>query len=223
MPNKIAAVFKKLFKEFGRQKWWPISWKNKKDEIIIGAILTQNTIWSNVEKALKNLSGANINSLPKIRSTSKIKLAQLIKPTGYYNQKAKKLKIIADFFHKHPNFANYPLKKQRSMLLNLWGIGEETADSILNYAFNQPVFVVDAYTKRIFYRLKIINSEKTTTKNIQQSTAHSNVSRNVKMKKEEFFQEFHALLVKLAKTYCLKTKPLCPKCPLQKNCPHPKN
>ena len=222
MPNKIVVVFKKLLKEFGRQKWWPVSWKNKKDEIIIGAVLTQNTNWSNVEKALKNLSGANVNSLPKIRSTSKTKLAQLIKPTGYYNQKAKKLKIIADFFHKYPNFANYPFKKQRSMLLNLWGIGEETADSILNYAFNQPVFVVDAYTKRIFSRLKITTS-KTTAGKIQNLISHSNVSGNVRMKKEEFFQEFHALLVKLAKTYCLKTKPLCLKCPLQKNCPRPKN
>lgn len=221
--DKITLVFQKLFSAFGPQKWWPTSWQNKKDEIIIGAVLTQNTSWQNVEKSLKNLYRASVNSLSKIRSTPKPKLARLIKTSGYYNQKAKKLKIVADFFYKTKSFSKWPLLKQRSALLSLWGVGEETADSILLYAFEKPLFVVDAYTKRVFYRLGITNSEKAAPRDIQQLILCSGFFKNVKTKREKLLQEFHALLVKLAKTYCFKNNPLCQKCPLKTICQNPKS
>ncbi len=217
MANKILRIYKVLSEHFGPQNWWPTSWKNKKDEIIIGAVLTQNTSWQNVKKALLNLKEAKITSLARIISTPIRKLTPLIRPAGYYNQKAKKLKIVTNFFQKHPRFTSWKLQKQRKTLLELWGIGEETADSILLYAFNQPIFVVDAYTKRIFSRLGISKDENIPTQIIKQMVGEA-FEHFSPLEKTRVFQEFHALLVELGKSYCLKTKPRCAQCPFARTC-----
>ena len=130
--NKISKIYSILYKEYGKQKWWPVRTKNKQFEVIIGAILTQNTNWKNVEKALINLEKENLISVSKIRKTRKDKLAKLIKPSGYYNQKAERLKIIAEFFSDKKEVT-------RDELLDVKGIGPETADSILLYAGNKQI------------------------------------------------------------------------------------
>ncbi len=211
----IRKVYNKLHNSFGKQGWWPLTIKgnhsqhhagppkniNHKFEIIIGAILTQNTNWKNVEKALYNLSKNNLINIKKIKQIKQDKLAQLIRPAGYYNQKAERLKLVADFIEKNP-------EPTREQLLEVKGIGPETADSILLYAFQKPSFVIDAYTKRIFQRLghKANNYEewqKQFTKNLPKDT--------------ELFNEYHALLVELGKNHC-KTKPVCKECPIKTIC-----
>jgi len=213
--KSLMQIYEKLFNEFGKQGWWPLtiegykskhhagSPKNDKHrfEIIVGAILTQNTNWKNVEKALYNLSKNNLLDASKINKASKERIAQLIRPAGYYNQKAERVKIMADFFLKNRN----PTREQ---LLEVKGIGPETADSILLYAYNKPFFVVDAYTKRIFERL----GYKVKDYNEWQELFMNNLPTNV-----ELFKEYHALLVELGKNYC-KKKPICKECPIKEIC-----
>jgi len=215
--DKIQLVYNLLHKRFGPQKWWPTTLEgelhptyhgkkiNEKQrfEIIAGAICTQNTSWKNVEKAIFNLNKAKVLSIEKIKSINKEKLAKLIKPSGYYNQKAERLKIVADFFNKNKN----PSRKE---LLDVKGIGPETADSILLYAFKKPVFVIDAYTKRIFSRLGFCR-EKCSYDEMQE------LFHNSLPKKEKLFSEYHALIVELGKNHCTK-KPKCAGCPLDKIC-----
>jgi len=214
--NKIKRLYKKLLSFFGKQEWWPVTDKNKlipeykkrkrlnkkqKFEISIGAILTQNTSWKNVEKAIIQLNKKNLMDAEKIKKISKKKLAKIIKSSGYYNQKAERLKIFAEFFIKNKN-------PKREELLKLKGIGKETADSILLYAFNKPYFVIDAYTKRIMQRLGF----KFKDYDELQKIFEENLKKNVKI-----YKEYHALLVELAKNYC-KKKPLCKECPIKKEC-----
>jgi endonuclease-3 related protein len=201
--NKIQSIYKILYKEYGPQNWWPTSTDNKQFEVIIGAILTQNTSWNNVEKALINLEKEHLISIDRIKSTRVDKLARLIKPSGYYNQKAERLKIAADFFSKNRS----PTRQQ---LLDVKGIGPETADSILLYAFNKPVFVVDAYTKRIFSRIGMCKDR--CDYNELQDIFHKSLPKSPKL-----FNEYHALIVELAKQNCTK-KPSCDKCPISKIC-----
>ncbi|MFA6131556.1 MAG: endonuclease [Patescibacteria group bacterium] len=144
-----AWVYKELFAEYGHQHWWP-KHKGKKRrgfdprfEIIVGAVLTQNTSWKNVEKAIECLFEKNLLDAISIAEAPIKRLETCIRSSGYYKQKAKKLKIVANFFLEHKK------KPSREELLSLWGIGRETADSILLYAFNHPIFVVDAYTRRL--------------------------------------------------------------------------
>ena len=213
--QSILLVYKQLLSKFGPQGWWPLTIKgnhskhhvgkpkttNHQFEIIIGAILTQNTNWKNVEKALYSLSKNNLIDVNKIKKIKKEKLAELIKSAGYYNQKAERLILISEFISKNPS----PTREQ---LLNVKGIGPETADSILLYAYNKPFFVIDAYTKRIFQRLghKADNYEewqKLFTNNLPKDT--------------QLFNEYHALLVELGKNHC-KNKPVCNKCPVKGMC-----
>src|SRR3989338_5981210 len=142
----MLNLYKTLLKAYGRRGWWPTTSDNKKFEIILGAILTQNTSWKQVEKAIANLKNNDLISQEAIKKVSLRRLASLIKPAGYFNQKAKRLKIINQFLEKNKN-------PTRDQLLEVNGIGPETADSILLYAFNQPSFVIDTYTKRIMQRL----------------------------------------------------------------------
>ena len=168
----LSTFYHDLYEKYGPQGWWPIVSARKSDggglcargyhpkdytlpccdrdrfEISVGAVLTQNTAWTNVEKALDNLEGAGAIDAAAMTKTELLDLAALVKPAGYYNQKAKKLKILASFFHE--NLGRTP---SREALLALWGIGKETADSILLYAYHQPVFVVDTYTRRIMASL----------------------------------------------------------------------
>ncbi len=213
--NKILLIQRQLYSKLGPQGWWPLTIKghyskhhvgkpktfNHKFEIIIGAILTQNTNWKNVEKALYNLSKNNLLNINKIKKIKKEKLAKLIKPAGYYNQKAERLKLIADFISKNSN----PTREQ---LLNVKGIGPETADSILLYAYNKPFFVIDAYTKRIFQRL----GYKADDYEGWQRQFMNNLPKNTKI-----FNEYHALLAELGKNHC-KKRPVCDKCPIKNIC-----
>lgn len=212
--SKIRLIYDQLYNSFGPQGWWPLTIRheskhhagkpknfNHRFEIVIGAILTQNTNWKNVEKALYNLSKNNLVDINKIKRIKKEKLAELIKPAGYYNQKAERLKIVAEFLSKNRN----PTREQ---LLNVKGIGPETADSILLYAFNKPFFVTDAYTKRIFERLGF----KVRGYNEWQKLFMDKLPRDM-----ELFKEYHALLVELGKNHC-KKKPICKGCPIKKLC-----
>ena len=218
----IRRIFDILFYEFGPQGWWPVNNKyNKKNfsipensrqrfEIILGAVLTQNTSWKNVEKALDNLRKNNLISPLRIVKSKDKKIAELILSAGYFNQKTKYLKNIAQFFIDNKKAENYPVNELRKRLLGVKGIGPETADSILLYAFKKPVFVVDVYTKRIFSRLGIC------TKNIGYSDLQD-IFNNSLPKSVCLYNEYHALLVKLAKKNCSKM-PVCQTCPLSGLC-----
>jgi len=197
----MLSLYKTLLKEYGKQSWWPTTSDNKRFEIILGAILTQNTSWKQAEKAIANLKKNDLISQEAIKKVSLRKLASLIKPSGYFNQKAKRLKIINQFLEKNKN----PTREQ---LLEVNGIGPETADSILLYAFNQPYFVIDAYTKRIMQRI----GYKEECYDELQCLFQNNLPKDYKI-----YNEFHALFVEHAKTYCRK-KPLCQKCPLNSRC-----
>lgn len=196
--NKVQKVYDLLYKKYDSQHWWPVSSNNPEFEIIVGAILTQNTNWKNVEKSIKNLKENNMLDKNTIKRINITKLAALIRSSGYYKQKAKKLK----------EFVSFKGEINRENLLSIWGIGPETADSILLYAYNKPVFVVDAYTKRIFSRL----GTKLDSYNEYQKFFHKNLPKDYKL-----FNEYHALLVELAKKHC-KTIPICDNCPLNKEC-----
>ncbi len=199
----IKEIYSSLLNHFGKQNWWPTISNNKAFEISIGAILTQNTSWKNVEKAIKNLKDNNLLSKDAIKKIKVERLAKLIKSSGYHNQKAKKLKEFVKFLESSKEI-------NRENLLSIWGIGKETADSILLYAYNKPIFVIDSYTKRVFSRLglcyKDIGYEEL------QNLFHKNLLKDYKL-----FNEYHALIVRLAKDIC-KTKPLCHKCPLNSIC-----
>ncbi len=202
---KLLDIFNLLLNHFGKQYWWPAK---TKDEIIIGAILTQNTSWKNVEKSIKNLRNANLTELKKLVNASDLNL--LIKPSGFFNQKAEYLKNIASALDKN-KVAEMPTNKARKYLLSIKGIGKETADSILLYAFEKPIFVVDAYTKRIFSRLGLID------KNLKYDEIQKFFMKNLP-EDIYIYNEFHALIVMLGKNFCGKQKPNCKNCPLNKIC-----
>lgn len=199
----LLNIYNKLLECFGRQDWWPMQrgFKPAGWEVYVGAVLTQNTNWGNVELALRNLKRAGLLSREDIRGVSKKRLAKLIRPAGYYNQKARKLKILASFSGK----------PERESLLKLWGLGPETVDSILLYAHGKPFFVVDAYTRRVFSRMGFQLDAKTGYEEIR-SIFESNLPRDTGL-----YREFHALIVELAKRHC-RTRPLCKNCPLADEC-----
>ena len=214
--GKIHSIYKTLIDYYGHQGWWPINNKYSENhkhekkspkhqfEISVGAILTQNTAWTNVEKALAELKKQNLLSKKAIHQTTTNKLAQTIKSSGYHNQKARKLKEFVKQITTKPT---------REQLLSIWGIGRETADSILLYAYNEPIFVIDAYTKRIFSRLGLFNKDpKNITYDELQQLFHNNLPKDHK-----FYNEYHALIVKHAKQHCT-TIPKCNNCPLRKQC-----
>ena len=151
----LTTIYDILLKRFGPQDWWP---GDTPFEVIVGAILTQNTNWTNVEKAITNLKNAGVLSPDKLHHIDIKKLAELIRPAGYFNIKAKRLKNFLDWFFENysgklKNLENVPTAEIRQQLLSVKGIGPETSDSILLYALNRPVFVVDAYTARICSRI----------------------------------------------------------------------
>lgn len=206
----LLKIYHKLYNAFGPQHWWP---GDTPFEIIVGAILTQNTNWQNVEKAINNLKKNKCLNPFNLKKISTKKLAQLIRPSGYYNIKAHRLKEFIIFLHSEYNgklasMAKEKLGVLRKKLLNIKGIGPETADSILLYAFNKPIFVVDAYTKRVLARHNIYNHNPTYYE-IQESFM-KNLPRRTKL-----FNEYHALFVRLGKEYCKKTA-RCAGCPLEK-------
>jgi endonuclease-3 related protein len=213
MSEQLKDIYNLLFNRFGPQKWWP---GDTAFEVIVGAILTQNTNWSNVEKAIANLKKAKVLTPEKLHRIDIKKLAELIRPAGYYNIKASRLKNLIDwlFVNHAGNLAK--LKKipsgcLRCELLSVGGVGPETADSILLYALNRSVFVVDAYTVRICSRHHLIESG-ADYENVK-ALFESNLPAEAGL-----FNEYHALLVRLGKDFC-KPKPRCPDCPLN-HLPH---
>jgi endonuclease-3 related protein len=250
----IRNFYRTLFSAWGCQHWWPAQ---SRLEMLVGAYLTQNTSWTNVEKALRNLRTARRLTLDGIRRTPQRELAKLIRPSGYFRQKAKHLKIFVRFLDKRyrgslSRMFRRPVVELRNELLALHGVGPETADSILLYAGNYPVFVVDAYTRRIFERHEIISADatyeeiralceealKSPTLTPNQSTdageapasiasvgaCHppSRVSRAERSEQVQVFNEMHGLLVRVGKNYCLKSQPRCEQCPLQRYLPETK-
>jgi endonuclease-3 related protein len=206
----IQQIYELLFERFGPQHWWP---GDTKDEIIVGAILTQNTNWQNVEKAIGNLKKASLVSLEKLYSIEQPQLAELIRPAGYYNIKARRLKIFLNWLFRGHNGSLAEVETMdtetlRQELLGINGIGRETADSILLYAFDRPVFVIDAYTYRIATRHQLI--EPGCVYEQLRSLFEDNLGSDVKL-----FNEYHALLVRAGKEFC-RPRPRCQNCPLEK-------
>ncbi len=202
-------IYQLLFDHYGPQNWWP---GETALEMIVGAVLTQNTNWENVKKAIENLKNAGVLSLDVLDSLPPEDLAYYIRPSGYYNLKAKRLKnllrmIIERYDGKLEGLLADELEEGRRKLLSVSGVGPETADSILLYACNQPIFVVDAYTHRIFSRHNLIDEE--TDYHSIQETFMAAIPAEVQL-----FNEYHALIVKLGKEFCKKTNPRCEACPL---------
>ncbi len=204
-------LFHLLLKYFGPQHWWPAS---SKYEIIIGTLLAQGVNWKNVEKAISNLESENLLSPQKILNTSEEKLIELIKPSRYPSIKVKRLKnLLRIFEEKNFNlsyFQNLKVHDFREILLKVNGIGRETADSILLYAFNKSIFVVDAYTKRILERHGFKVKIKSRWYEEMRLYFEERLPKNVNI-----YNELHALIVILGNTLC-KKNPMCEKCPLKK-------
>ena len=206
--SSLLEIYGRLYDHFGPQHWWPAE---SPFEVIIGAVLTQNTSWKNVEKALVPLRQRNLLIPEAIDRIPERDLASLIRPSGFYNLKARRLKALTDFvFQRYGGSLDRMFSGEkealRSQLLRINGIGPETADSILLYAGNLPVFVVDAYTRRILTRHRLMR-ETDTYEAIQGLFLRSLPNR------PQIFNEYHALIVKTAKTYC-KTEANCNDCPL---------
>ncbi len=209
LKRTINEYYLKLMARYGPQNWWPA---DDAFEIIVGAILTQNTSWKNVEKAISNLKRAGLMDPGKMHSLTCEELAGHIRPSGYYNIKARRLKAFLYYlFYRYSgkldemfNVNNNVLRKE---LIGINGIGPETADSILLYAGGQPVFVVDAYTKRVLSRHKII-SEGADYREVQEIFM-SCLDHN-----ERLFNEYHALIVRVGKEFCRPREAMCAECPL---------
>ena len=210
MRRKVNLIYQKLHRAFGPQHWWPAE---SSFEVIVGAILTQSTSWKNGEKAIGNLKKHKVLTAKKLYRLKSRKLATYIRPAGYYNIKTKRLKAFLKFFFEKyrgnlKRLSQKPLLILRQELLAVNGIGPESADSILLYALGKPAFVVDAYTKRIFSRHRLI--KESVSYDETQDFFRQNLKNEVKL-----FNEYHALLVKLGKDYCLKRIPRCAECPLK--------
>ncbi len=250
--KQIQAYYRMLFSAWGCQHWWPA---RTRFEVIVGAYLTQNTAWTNVESALSSLRSARLLNLEGIRHVALPELERLIRCAGYFRQKARRLKTFVAFLDQHyggslSKLFSQPTPKLRQELLSLNGVGPETADSILLYAGNYPVFVVDAYTRRILDRHGIL-PEKTDYEDIRQlferalnplaaealtaesgepGAAHrpsggaghppSRMSTSRRTAAAQVYNEMHGLIVGVGKNYCRKTQAQCDQCPLRSFLPH---
>jgi len=245
--NQIRTYYRALFQAWGPQNWWPA---RSRFEVVVGAYLTQNTAWTNVEKALANLRAARMLSVQGIRRVTLTDLERLIRPSGYFRQKAQRLKTFVEFLDRHYGgsltrlFAR-PTEELREELLKLNGVGPETADSILLYAGNHPVFVVDTYTRRMLARHAILpkdagyedvrkifekvlpslaepvtDSEESYTQPLAAGfpdAPHppSQMSTAKRTALTQIYNEMHGLMVRAGKNYCKKSQPDCGGCPLQ--------
>ncbi len=209
----LTQIYEWLYDAFGPQHWWP---GDTPFEVVVGAILTQNTSWANVDKAIANLKSASRLTPEELHRIDIIELATLIRPAGYYNIKAKRLKSFVNWLFDNydgqlTNLQPIATDRLRSELLGIKGIGRETADSILLYALGRPVFVVDAYTARIMSRHQLIEPDADYEQ--LRDLFESNLPTDVQL-----FNEYHALLVRTGKDFC-KSKAKCAGCPLERH-PH---
>jgi len=203
-----SGVYRLLFEAYGKRHWWPA---DSPFEMMVGAILTQNTNWQNVEKAIGNLKTAGALDAQTMLDMDEARLRELIRPSGYYKQKAARLRLFCRFYLDNGGETGIKsLDNPRRSLLALNGIGPETADSMLLYALGLPAFVVDAYTKRIFARLGLTPAD--ASYHELQGFFHAQLERDAPL-----FNEFHALIVQHAKRHC-RIQPLCADCPLLACC-----
>jgi endonuclease III related protein len=209
----LLEVFHTLLAHFGPQHWWPA---DSALEVVVGAILTQNTNWNNVEQALGNLKQADALSIERLAKLDVAELQELIRPAGFFRQKAACLKrfirhLELQYHGDLTLLRTRELKQLRAELLALNGIGPETADSILLYAAARPSFVIDAYTRRLLQRLGLCDG--TPSYEVLRSGMMQALPQDT-----ELFNEYHALIVRICKDYCVKRQPRCTCCPLQANC-----
>jgi endonuclease III related protein len=207
--NDLHSYYAALFAAYGPQHWWP---GRTRFEVIVGAILTQNTSWKNAERAIANLRRAKLLSPAAVRDVSLTELASHLRPSGYFRQKTKTLKtFVAFLYKKHRGSLNHlfamPTASLREQLLAQRGIGPETADAVLLYAGKQPVFVVDAYSRRILERHHLADPKSPYEE--LRATFESALPRD-----HQLFNEFHALIVYTGKHFCRRSDPLCAQCPL---------
>jgi endonuclease-3 related protein len=211
VKDLLLSLYSDMHARFGHRKWWPAE---SPFEVCVGAVLTQNTAWKNVVKAIDNLKAASALDPFRIHSMPCGDLAALIKPAGYYNVKARRLRYFVDHLVlKHAgqlsSLFSSPVHELRNELLSIRGIGKETADSMILYAANKPIFVVDAYTRRVLSRHNMID-EKADYDAIQ-DLFHASLPRDTGL-----FNDFHAQFVAVGHHHC-KRKPLCRDCPLGKH------
>src|SRR5919106_1533374 len=208
--SKLREIFKWLYKAHGPQHWWP---GDMPFEVMIGAILTQNTAWSNVEKAIASLKAIDCLNPEAILALSHESLAGLLCPTGYFNVKARRLQDFCEWYLAQGGYktlARQETAALRGRLLGLKGLGPETADDILLYAFKRPVFVIDAYTRRLFARIGVIQGDESyeELRYVFETALGPDVA---------LYNEFHALIVRHAKALC-KSRPICSGCGLAACC-----
>jgi len=205
----VQEIYDALHACYGNLNWWPAETPY---EVMTGAVLTQNTAWINVEKAIANFGG---NLSPQaVLDMDVAELIDIVRPAGFFNQKAVYLKAVTEWFAQYdfkvPTVRCEPLEKIRAELLSLKGVGKETADSILLYAFGFPSFVVDAYTVRLCERYPVGAGK---SYDAIKAYFENNLPRGA-----EIYNNFHAMIVINAKEHCRKSKPLCDKCPLNGTC-----
>lgn len=207
VKKDLKRFYDRLYKAFGVQAWWPAK---TRFEVVVGAILTQNTNWTNVEKAIKNLKAEGALTIKAMHALSESSLAELIRPSGYFNVKARRLKAFLSWLHESYSGSLdrlFKVTELREELLSVNGIGPETADSIILYGAKRPVFVIDAYTKRLLTRHGLASDDATYAE--MQKLFMDNLPHD-----EELFNEYHALIVRMGKEYCKSRNPLCDECPL---------
>jgi endonuclease-3 related protein len=218
----LKRVFDFLYAAYGAQHWWPVTSDAPREsnegrfEIMLGAVLTQNTAWSNVEKAIACLKKEKLLSVKALAKAPLAKIKKCVRSAGYYNQKARYVKSLALYLEKNyggnlQRFFSQPPGSLRKELLSLRGVGPETADSVLLYAGGKRFFVVDAYTRRVFKRFGLLKGREDYEE--IRALFEENLPRDARI-----YNEFHALVVELAKRCCLKKKPLCAACPLRGRC-----
>ncbi|HSC78321.1 MAG TPA: hypothetical protein VLB32_07135 [Candidatus Acidoferrales bacterium] len=205
----LRRYYGRLYRHFGPQRWWPA---RTRFEVILGALLTQNTSWANVEKALNNLRREDLLSPARLSRVRVPRLERLLRPSGYFRQKTRAVRHFLGHLQNHyagslRKMLSRPAAELRDELLDLNGIGEETADSMLLYAAGRPVFVIDAYTRRVISRHGLA-SERATYGELQ-DVFHRHLPRRASL-----FNEYHALLVLVGKGYCHRQEPNCDACPL---------
>lgn len=213
-PSALRQYYDTLYQTLGHQHWWP---GRTPFEIIVGAILTQNTSWANVVRAITNLRRERLLTPAAIERVPLARLERLVRSSGYFRQKAKKLKAFVRFLRRGysgslTRMFRTPTLELREQLLAVHGIGPETSDSILLYAGNHPVFVIDAYTRRIIERHGLAHSRLGYDE--VRELFERNLPRNVAL-----FNEFHALIVNVGKNWCRAKNPLCAECPLEQFLP----
>ena len=209
----LTDIYRQLRNYHGPQKWWPA---DTPFEVMVGAILVQRTTWTNTRRAIDNLKSSGKLSPKSIRDTSENELQELIRPSGFFRSKATKLRALCEFLSERYDdnldaMSKRPSADLRYELLSIYGVGDETADDIMLYAFKRLYFVVDAYTRRIFGRLGLVDPKLKYAD--LQSLFHNEIPPNVAL-----YNEYHGLIVIHAKEIC-KTRPACSECPLDSICP----